>query len=71
MSNVIQFGGEPRLDLNPDDVLETAKGELDEVIVLGFTKDGGGWLSGSHASGPNALWLMEMLKARIMMDTLE
>lgn len=64
--NVIMFTGQSYLDLNPDMVLEEAKGELSEVIVLGFTKDGGEYLSGSHASGPNALWLLERLKLHLL-----
>jgi hypothetical protein len=65
---VVRFTGATTLDLDPDAVLEAAKGELSEVIILGFTHDGDDWMSGSHASGPNALWLIERLKHRLMMQ---
>lgn len=38
-AKIIQFTGTTTLDLPPDVVLESAKGELEGVVIIGFRKD--------------------------------
>lgn len=67
MSNVIPLGNITRLDLPTDRVLEEAKGECaDGVIVLGWDNDGGFYFASSIADGGAALWLMEHAKKRLL-----
>ena len=62
MSNVVKFPGETLLDLNPDDILEEAKGKLDKVMVIGYTEDGAEYFDSSFADGMIAVWLLERIK---------
>lgn len=60
--NVVLFPGVTVGDLDADAVLESAKGSLSEVLVLGLTEDGEEYFAGSHADAANALWLLERMK---------
>jgi hypothetical protein len=62
MSNVIKFTGETLLDLNPDDILEEAKGKLEKVMIIGYTEEGDEYFSSSFADGMTAVWLLERFK---------
>lgn len=62
MGNVIKFTGETLLDLNPDDILEEAKGQLDKVLILGYTKEDEEFFASSFADGMTAVWLLERFK---------
>jgi len=66
MSNVVKFPGETLLDLNPDDVLEEAKGKLEKVIVIGYTDDGLEYFDSSFADGMIAVWLLERIKMMLL-----
>ena len=62
MSNVVKFPGETLLDLNPDDILDEAKGKLEKVMIIGYTEDGEEYLASSFADGMVAVWLLERFK---------
>ena len=62
MSNVVKFTGETLLDLNPDDILEEAKGKLEKVMIIGYTDDGEEFMASSFADGMTAVWLLERFK---------
>lgn len=62
MSNIVKFPGETLLDLNPDDILEEAKGKLEKVMVIGYTEDGSEYFDSSFADGMIAVWLLERIK---------
>ena len=66
MSNVIDWPGITTLDLEPDKVLQGAKNQLDDVLVLGWDKDGLLWISGSKAKKADALWLLECAKQSLL-----
>lgn len=66
MSNVVKFPGETLLDLNPDDILDEAKGKLEKVIVIGYTEDGVEYFDSSFADGMIAVWLMERIKMMLL-----
>ena len=38
--NILQFNGNTTEETSPDDVLEAAKGQLEQVVLIGVTKDG-------------------------------
>jgi hypothetical protein len=62
MSNIVKFPGDTLLDLNPNDILEEAKGKLEKVIVIGYTEDGSEYFDTSFADGMTAVWLLERIK---------
>lgn len=37
--NIVYFPGETKLDIDVDQILEQAKGKLEDVAVVGWTKD--------------------------------
>lgn len=64
---VVLFNGVTRLDIPVDRVLSSAKKErLDEVVVMGFDKDGGFYFSSSKADGGSVLWLLEIAKKALL-----
>lgn len=63
---IISFPGITRLDSNPDHVLESAIGELDSVLIIGYHKDGGEYFATSLADGGDALWLAERFKKALL-----
>lgn len=66
MSKVIPFTGITRLDIEPDLVLEGAKGKLEGVVVMGFDLEGNEYFASSYADGGTALWLAERMKKRLL-----
>ena len=66
-AQIIPLGNITRLDLPTDTVLEGAKGECtDGVVILGFDDDGEFYFASSIADGGAVLWLMEMAKKRLL-----
>lgn len=66
MSNIIQFRGITKLDLDPDITLDNCKGKLDRFILMGYDKDGEYFFSSTMGDGGDVLWLMEKMKAQLM-----
>lgn len=67
MTNVVDIGGVTTLDLDPDRVLEKAKEDgLDSVIIAGYTKDGDEYFASSYADGGTTLWLLERMKLELL-----
>jgi hypothetical protein len=56
------------LDIPPDRVLESAVGQLEGVVLLGYDKDGGEYFASSYGDDRIVLWLLERLKARLMSE---
>jgi hypothetical protein len=73
MSNVIRFTGPTKLDLDPDRVLESAIGELEDVIIIGYAKDGSEYFASSKADGGHVLWHLERAKLKLlaMVDSID
>jgi hypothetical protein len=68
-SNVVDFTGVTRLNLDPVRVLNAAvKTELTDVVILGYDKDGDEYFCSSVADGATVLWLMERLK-KLLLET--
>lgn len=68
MADVVLFRGITRLDLPADRVLMDAaeNGDLDGVVIIGATKDGGEYFASSIADGGTVLWLMERFKTKLL-----
>ena len=65
-NNIVQFTGTTRLDLEPDAVLIAAIGKLDNVVVIGTTKDGNQYFASSSADSKVLLWHLETAKFMLM-----
>ena len=64
---VIPLGNITRPDLPTDRVLDGAKGECtDGVVILGFANDGSHYFASSIADGADVMWLMEMAKKHFL-----
>jgi len=66
VSNVIQFRGITRLNLDPDTTLENTKGKLKGFVILGYDLDGTEYFASTYADGGDVLWLMERMKKRLL-----
>jgi hypothetical protein len=64
--NVTNFTGITYLDIPPDRILDGAKGELESVIVIGYTKDGEEYFAASVADGAEVLWMLERNKLKLL-----
>ena len=67
MGDVVQFNGDTRLDIEPDLVLEGARGNLQEVLVIGYENDELYVAFSSGDIGKNLL-LMELAKKLLLED---
>ena len=68
MADVVSLRGGPvgeAFNVAPDAVLENAKGQLTEVVVVGLSQDGTVYLAGSKGS-MQTLWLLEAGKWVLM-----
>jgi len=68
MSNVIQFSGITRLDLEPDVVLENLKGKLEGFVIVGYGVDESEFFASTYADNAVVLWLLERLKKQLLED---
>lgn len=66
-AEVVMFPGITKLDLPPARVLDSAaEAKLSACLVVGWTEAGEFYFSGSMASGPEALWLLELARTRLL-----
>ncbi len=63
MGDLLKFDGITKAPMDPDVVLEEAKGELNYVLVIGIHADGSYYFASSESECPEALWVMEKCKA--------
>lgn len=66
MGEVVELDVVTTLDIDPDRVLNKAIGELDRVVVVGFTKDGSEYFASSVADGAEVTWMLERAKYKLM-----
>jgi len=66
MGVVIPIGGVTKLDLPADRILESAKGKMEGVVIIGFDKDGDVYSASSYADGGTVMWLLEACKTKMM-----
>jgi hypothetical protein len=66
MTNIVRFTGITKLDIPADQVIESALGKLEGVVILGYDKDGQEYFASSYADGGNMLWLLERAKKALL-----
>ena len=66
VGKVVDIGCVTKLDLPPDRILESAVGELEGVVILGYKKDGSEYFASSYADGGDVLWLLERCKRQLL-----
>lgn len=69
MADVVRFPGITKLDLDPDDVLTKALGQMEQVVICGFDKDGNQYFASSVSDGGTSLWHLERAKWALMKIT--
>jgi len=65
-NNVTDLPVITRLSLDPDRVLNKAIGELKDVIIIGYDKDGNEYFKSSIADGGDVIWLLERMKLKLL-----
>lgn len=65
-ASIARLGCVTRLDLSADEILTANIGKFDGVVLVGYTADGEVRTVSSYADGGNVLWLMEVLRNRLM-----
>jgi hypothetical protein len=66
MGEVVELGCETTLEIPPDKVLKAAVGNLDQVLVLGYDKNGDEYFASSMPNMAHILWLMERLRIGLL-----
>ena len=66
MDNVIPIGGVTKLDLPVDLVLEQAKENMQDVVLMGWDNDGQIYFSSTFSDGGAVLWLLEKCKQALL-----
>lgn len=65
MSNIIDLPVITKLDLNPDRILEAAKGKLDIAIIIGVDKEGDFYFASTKADGGEVNWWLDTAKRKL------
>ena len=58
-SNVVVLDIQTTLPIPPDQILKSAIGKLDEVVLIGFDKDGEFYFAASESGAKDILWLIK------------
>ena len=66
MGDVVILPVVTSLDLPPDRLLEQAIGELNEVVIIGFDKEGNEYFASSKGNGGDTLWHLERAKLKLL-----
>ena len=66
MSNVIPLGGYTKLDIEPDKVLDSALGQLEQVLVIGYNENGDNYFASSTSDIGKLLRMIETFKFNLM-----
>lgn len=65
-SNVADLTVITTLDMDPDRVLQQAVGKMDEVVIIGFDKDGNEYFASSKSDAGDILFHLERAKHKLM-----
>ncbi len=64
--NVVVLPVITTLDIDPDRILEEAKGKLESCVIVGYDKAGDEFFASSIASGPETSWLLDRAKLKLL-----
>lgn len=65
-AEVLDFTGITTLDIDPDRILQSAIGKMDQVVLIGWDKDGQEYFASSVSDGGTVLWHMERAKLQLL-----
>lgn len=65
-AKVIPIGCITKLDLPVDTVLDAAKGQLESVVLLGWTTDGEEYFASTDPDGGSVIFLLERAKLQLL-----
>ena len=65
-NNVIPLGNITKLNIDVDTVLEGAKEQLEDCVLLGWDKDGEAYVASTLADGGDVLWLLKVGEHALM-----
>lgn len=66
MNSVVDINCITTIDLDPDRVLSAAIGKLEDVVVIGYSKDGEEYFASSVADGADVVWHLERAKLKLL-----
>lgn len=66
-ADVIDFTGITTLDIDPDRILQSAIGQMEQVVVIGWDKDGQEYFSSSVSDAGAVLWHIERAKLNLLL----
>jgi len=66
MSEVVQFRGVTKLDLDPDTILENNKGNFKHLVLVGYGHNEEFIFGSTIADGGDVLWLLEVAKVQLL-----
>lgn len=64
--NIVIWKGVTKHDLPPDRLLDSALGRLDNLVIMGWDKEGELYFASSMADGGNVLWLMRLCERKLL-----
>jgi hypothetical protein len=70
MADILKFNGQTVGSISVESVLQGAA-SLDEILVLGWTKDGEFYAASSTGNGPDLLWLIELFRHGVLAEGLD
>ena len=59
MAEILDFTGTTKGDIDPDAILEAAKGRVSDVILLGYDENGEEYFASAKADVTAILWLLK------------
>ena len=65
-AEILNFTGVTTLDIDPDRILQSAIGKMDQVVLIGWDKDGQEYFSSSVSDGGTVLWHLERAKLKLL-----
>lgn len=66
MSNIKIFPMVTDKDMHPDAILQVALGKMQDVVIVGFDKDGNDWFSSNKSDAATVLYHLERARHRLM-----
>lgn len=65
-AEIVDFTGITTLDIDSDRILQSAIGKMDQVLLIGWDKDGQEYFASSVSDGGTVLWHMERAKLQLL-----
>ena len=69
MGEIVSFRGVTKLDIDPDRMLESNKGEFKHLVMFGYDHDDKFIFASTIADGGDVLWMLELAKLKLFKIT--